>query len=85
MAQKRPQARVELRMIERTQKRLREAKFFYGRLVACKDLLGPYKNEPDAFEFYLDAFMQVARSVPWVLQSEEKKSTRLGIPHGKSN
>src|SRR5262245_40857580 len=60
-------------MIERTQKRLRESEFFYRRLVACKEPLGPYKNEPDAFEFYLDAFVQIARTVPWVLQSEEKE------------
>ena len=60
-------------MIERTQKRLREAQFFYRRLDSSKDLLGRDKDEPEAFEFYLSAFIQVARTVPWVLQSEEKE------------
>ena len=55
-------------MIERTQKRLRAARFFYQRLVDSKN---PLRNEPEAFEFYLSAFIQLARTVPWVLKKEE--------------
>jgi len=67
-------------MIEATQRKLREAQFFYGRLVDSKDLMGPDRNEPDAFSFYLSAFMSAARSVPWVLQCEEKEKYEAWKP-----
>ncbi|GAF68271.1 unnamed protein product, partial [marine sediment metagenome] len=47
-------------MINATQKKLREARFFLqhlnmeGRKVGC--------NEPEAFEFFLSAFLSAARS-----------------------
>lgn len=57
-------------MIEVTQKKLREARFF-------AELLGkanrqPVRNEPEQFEYYLSAFLSAARAVTWVLQHEEK-------------
>ena len=69
-----------LGMIEATQRKLREAQFFYRHLVDSQDLMGPDRNEPDAFSFYLSAFISAARSVPWVLQSEEKEKYEAWKP-----
>jgi hypothetical protein len=57
------------RVIEATRRKLREAEFFYQRLV---DSLHPLRGDPEEFGFYLSAFITAARSVPWALQSEEK-------------
>ena len=57
-------------MIEATQGKLREAQFFLGHLVnEGQELLC---NEPQAFGFYLSAFLSAARSVTFALQYEEK-------------
>jgi hypothetical protein len=60
-------------MIEATQSKLQEAQFFYRRLVDSLNPVGRDRGEPDAFQHYLSAFISAARSVSWVLQSEEKE------------
>lgn len=57
-------------MIERTQKKLREARFFF-RLLS-REVQEAVRTEPEAFEFYLNAFLSSARSVTFALQNEEK-------------
>jgi len=57
-------------VIEATQKKLREARFFLRLLTreSCADV----RDEPEAFEFFLNAFLSTARSVTFALQYEEK-------------
>jgi len=57
-------------MIEATQRKLREAQFFLGHLVT--EGQKAVRNEPQAFGFYLSAFLSAARSVIFALQYEEK-------------
>jgi len=54
---------------EATRKRLREAEFFWHRLSTV-DRPTVISREPEAPEFYLNAFVSAARSVEWVLQKE---------------
>src|SRR5262245_47052649 len=65
-------------MIERTERRLRAAKFFYQHLVTERQRTGI--NEPEAFEFYFGAFIEAARSIPWVLQNEEREKYDAWLP-----
>lgn len=58
--------RVELR---RTRKKLAETKFFLGHLEKQTRTTQQY---PDAFDFYLSAFLSAARSVTSMLQVEDK-------------
>jgi hypothetical protein len=58
-------------MIEATQKKLREAQFFFRLLQASSDEI--VRNEPEAFEYYLSAFLSAARSVTFSLQAEERQ------------
>lgn len=55
-------------MIEKTQRRLRQAQFFYRHLLNPRHWT---KGDPEAFEFYFSAFIQAARSVTWTLGNEE--------------
>jgi hypothetical protein len=57
-------------MIDNTKRKLREARFFHGHLV--HENRRPVRNEPEAFGFYLSAFLSAARSVTFALQKEEK-------------
>jgi hypothetical protein len=57
-------------MIEATQRKLREANFFLQRLIDERQRF--VRNEPEAFQFYLSAFLSAARSVTLALQKEEK-------------
>lgn len=57
-------------MIEATRKKLRETRFFLARLF--NESKRVVRNEPDAFQFYLSAFLSAARSVTFALQWEEK-------------
>ena len=57
-------------MIEATQKKLREARFFVRLLN--RESREAVRNELEAFEFYLNAFLSAARSVTFALQYEEK-------------
>jgi hypothetical protein len=56
-------------MIEATQRKLRQAQFFYRHLVAERDRT--VRNEPEAFEFYFSAFVMTARNVSWTMKHEE--------------
>ena len=64
-------------MIERTQRRLRQARFFY------EHLLDPPRNTTipsEAFLFYCGAFIQAARSVTWTLKHEETEKWKAWEP-----
>ena len=65
-------------MIEATQKKLREAEFFL-RLLSHADQEVLW-TEPEAFEFYLNAFLSAARSVTFALQYEEKDKYDAWFP-----
>jgi hypothetical protein len=72
------------RMIEKTKMKLEEARFFQRRLIECRKQ--PLSLEPNAFQFYLSAFMQAARTVPWRLKKEEKKKiSRLASDLGRTS
>lgn len=58
-------------MIDSTQKKLREAKFFLGCLRK-RDRVAPPEREE--FEFYLSAFLSAARSVTFALENEEAEN-----------
>jgi hypothetical protein len=53
-------------MIERTQRRLRQARFFYQHLVNQQR-----KGDPETFRFYFSAFILSARTVTWTLGKEQ--------------
>jgi len=57
-------------MIEATQKKLREARFFLSHLEA--ENRRAVRNEPEAFDYFMSAFVSAARSVTFALQAEEK-------------
>jgi hypothetical protein len=63
------------RMIEATQDKLDEARFFLRRLRREADKTSTSEEEePDAtFGHYFSAFVSAARSVPYALQAEEKE------------
>jgi hypothetical protein len=65
-------------MIEKTLKKLQEAKFFLARLKSVDEQM--FANEPESFEFYLSAFLSAARSVTFVLQREEKDKYDAWFP-----
>jgi hypothetical protein len=65
-------------MIEATQRKLREADFFLQRLI--DERRRSVRNEPEAFLFYLSAFLSAARSVTLVLQKEEKQRYDAWFP-----
>ena len=54
--------------IPKTQKKLREAKFFLGRM---SEALRSIKLEKEDFEFFLSAFLSAGRSVTFVLRAEQ--------------
>jgi hypothetical protein len=55
-------------VIPATQRKLREAQFFYEKLV--RESRKTIRSEE--FGYYYSAFLSAARAVPWVLQNEEK-------------
>ena len=57
-------------MIDITQKKLREARFFSQMLGKASQQ--PVRNDPEEFGFYLSAFLSAARAVTCALQHEEK-------------
>ena len=65
-------------MIEATQRKLREANFFLQRLI--DESQRSVRNEPEAFLFYLRAFLSAARSATLVLQKEEKQRYDAWFP-----
>jgi hypothetical protein len=68
-------------MIERTRRKVDEAKFFYEHLVRRQ---GRLVNDPRAFQFYFSAFIQAARSVTWALDNEETEKWKAWEPKWKS-
>jgi hypothetical protein len=61
-------------MIELTKDRLEEARFFLSKLRQHRAAQAqPRRPPPEHFRYYLSAFVNAARSVPWVLQSEESE------------
>jgi hypothetical protein len=64
-------------MIEKAQRRLRQARFFYNHLVNVRPTTVNARqptvtaDDPEAFRFYLGAFIQSARSVTWTIGKEE--------------
>jgi hypothetical protein len=57
-------------MIVATERKLREARFFLGRLI--DESKSAVRNEPEAFGFYLSAFLSAGRGVTFALQHEDK-------------
>jgi len=57
--------------IEATRRKLSEAEFFLRKLTTHQQQV--FQNEPEAFGFYLSAFLSAARSVSFVLQAEQKE------------
>jgi hypothetical protein len=56
-------------LIKATQRKVSEARFFHRLLVRDHEKAG--WNEPEAFEFYLSAFLTAARSVVLLLRENE--------------
>jgi len=65
-------------MIDATQKKLREARFFAQMLGKVNRQ--PGCNEPEEFEFYLSGFLSAARAVTFALQYEEKDKYDAWFP-----
>jgi hypothetical protein len=57
-------------MVPITEMKLREAKFFFALLRETDQQI--VRNEPEAFAFYLNAFLSSARAVTFALQFEDK-------------
>jgi hypothetical protein len=77
-------------MIEKAQRKLREARFFYNLLnSARRDLpeMAPRLSTdgPEAFRFYFSAFIQSARSVPWAIGKEEPDKWKEWEPKWNAN
>jgi hypothetical protein len=70
-------------MIERTHKKLREARSFFGHL--SHETRQFSQNESEVFDWYLSAFLSAARSVTFVLQVEDKKHYDAWYPNWKNN
>ena len=69
-------------MIERTQRRLRQARFFYEHLLKARH---QPEGDPEAFRFYFSAFIQAARSVTWTLSNEEPDKWKAWEPNWAAN
>jgi hypothetical protein len=69
-------------VIEATQKKLAEARFFLGHMR--EEANKPNRQNPDAFDHYLSAFISAARSVLWVLHHERKEEWENFEPGWKS-
>jgi hypothetical protein len=69
-------------MIERTQRRLRQVRFFYQHLVNARQQT---RGDPEAFRFYFSAFIQAARSVTWTLSNEQPDMWKAWEPNWAAN
>jgi hypothetical protein len=69
-------------MIERTHRRLRQARFFYQHLLKARDQT---QGDPEAFRFYFNAFIETARTVTWTLGNEEPEKWKAWEPKWKAN
>jgi hypothetical protein len=68
-------------MIKATQRKLREARFFYQHLATER---GHRNANPEGFRFYFSAFIGAARSVTWVMRSEEPEKYAAWEPRWKA-
>jgi hypothetical protein len=71
-------------MIERTQRRLRQARFFYQHLLN-EHQQTTFRHDPEAFEFYFSAFIQAARSITWTLGNEQADKWKAWKPNWEAN
>jgi hypothetical protein len=82
-------------MIEAAQRKLREARFFYGHLARERHRSAPpiqvdtretvsNRSEPEAFRFYFSAFIGAARSVTWAMKSEDTERYLVWEPTWKA-
>ena len=72
-------------MIELTKDRLEEARFFLGQLRQHKAREArPNKPPPEHFRYYLNAFLNAAQGVTWVLKKEEPKKYKAWIGSWKA-
>lgn len=69
---------MESGLIEATQKKLREAIFFFDKLSKANQEV--VRNNPETFSYYLSAFLSAARSVTFALQFEEKEKYDAWFP-----
>jgi hypothetical protein len=67
--------------IHKTQKKLREAKFFFSCLC---ERAGSTNLESEELDFYLSAFITAGRSVTLVLQKEQKELYDTWFPEWKN-
>src|SRR5262245_43651268 len=67
-------------MIEKTMRRLKQARFFYQHLVSQQA-----KGDPETFRFYFSAFILSARTVTWTLKKEETKKWKAWEPKWAAN
>jgi hypothetical protein len=65
-------------MIDATQKKLREARFFLRKLQ--EETRRVTRNDPEESAFYLSAFLSAARSVTFALQVEAKEKYDKWFP-----
>jgi hypothetical protein len=72
-------------LVKATQRKLGEAKFFHGLLVREREKA--VRNEPEAFEYYLSAFLSAARSVVYLVRENRGEwfDTWLGGRPKKDN
>jgi hypothetical protein len=59
--------------LSKTQRKLREAQFFYKCLVKERRRSVMLGSEAEEFGYYFSAFIQAGRNVVWALHSEEKQ------------
>jgi hypothetical protein len=73
-------------MIEKAQRKLREARFFYNHLVNVRPTTVNARqptvtaDDPEAFRLYFSAFIQSARSVTWAIGNEEQEKWEAWKP-----
>jgi len=61
-----------------TRSKLAEAQFFYAKLADAGRRV--FAAEPEAFHYYLSAFLSAARSVGYALQAEQKEKYDAWYP-----
>src|SRR5215831_19570916 len=72
-------------MIERTWRKLDEARFFYQLLINERpQTMKAFGHDPAAFRYYFSAFIQAARSVTWTLGNEEPEKWEAWEPKWKA-
>jgi hypothetical protein len=68
-------------MIQRTRRKLDEARFFYQHLVNERpQAMKAFGHDQRAFRYYFSAFIQAARSVTWTLGNEEPETWKAWEP-----